>query len=235
MHCIHSEHAHLGILKVKPNTSAVRRINNTSRAVTREDLQDILAVSDLCRRVYEGGFKVWECSLDLLDYLSVERPVCVRVLELGCGHALPGLYCKKVLGASALCLQDYNQAVIEQVCVPNLLLNGITTEDDVSLCSGDWSDPQLHSALGHQCFDLVLSSETLYDSASMRSLHDVLDRVLSAEGVALLSSKRYYYGVGGSVFEFIELCASVGVFRVDVVHSVEQGVCRDILSCRRVP
>lgn len=57
-------------------------------------IRSILTASDLQTGVYEGGFKLWECSLDLVRY--VERlpgfTMPRRVLELGCGHGLPGIH-----------------------------------------------------------------------------------------------------------------------------------------------
>ena len=47
--------------------------------------------SDLISGVYEGGKKVWECSVDLLnhiDNLSDDSLRDKRVLELGCGRML---------------------------------------------------------------------------------------------------------------------------------------------------
>ena len=40
--------------------------------------------------VYEGGMKIWECSLDLVKYLSetVADLHGKKVLELGCGAGL---------------------------------------------------------------------------------------------------------------------------------------------------
>ena len=51
-----------------------------------------------------GGFKLWECALDLAQHLcsafdiramqaqwTCTLPCCTRVLELGCGHGLPGI------------------------------------------------------------------------------------------------------------------------------------------------
>ena len=43
-----------------------------------------------------GGFKIWECSLDLVAYLNeiVAQGYALppHVMELGCGHGLPGIY-----------------------------------------------------------------------------------------------------------------------------------------------
>ena len=41
--------------------------------------------------------KIWECSIDLVKYLSetVADLHGKKVLELGCGAALPGLFCLK--------------------------------------------------------------------------------------------------------------------------------------------
>ena len=43
--------------------------------------------SDLVSGVYEGGLKIWECSLDLVHYIINNSEIFKgkRVLELGCG------------------------------------------------------------------------------------------------------------------------------------------------------
>ncbi|KAG8460138.1 hypothetical protein KFE25_014283 [Diacronema lutheri] len=52
---------------------------------------------DVVAGVYEGGFKTWECSIDLCSYLGAEWPrLCrgrraLRIAELGCGGALPAI------------------------------------------------------------------------------------------------------------------------------------------------
>ena len=61
------------------------QINNDS------GLQDTLKGQqsdfDLVSGVYEGGLKIWECSLDLVDYVFANRSLVAgkRVFELGCG------------------------------------------------------------------------------------------------------------------------------------------------------
>ena len=86
--------------------------------------------SDLVPGSYGGGYKVWECSLDLcrfvLDPGKMQGYKTVqggRVLELGCGHGLPGLAAYVGHGAASLILTDLNREVIEDVTWPNVLLN----------------------------------------------------------------------------------------------------------------
>mmetsp|Transcript_1152 Transcript_1152/g.3242 ORF Transcript_1152/g.3242 Transcript_1152/m.3242 type:complete len:132 (-) Transcript_1152:2369-2764(-) len=50
--------------------------------------------SDLVAGEYEGGRKLWESSVDLVQYCALENLSFAgkRVLELGCGHALPSIF-----------------------------------------------------------------------------------------------------------------------------------------------
>ncbi len=80
--------------------------------------------TDLIPGVYEGGFKVWECAFDLLDYLAKSGMDLSgkKVLELGCGAGLPGLFAMKS-GAECVHFQDYNPEVLRLMTIPNVLLN----------------------------------------------------------------------------------------------------------------
>lgn len=102
-------------------------------------LSSILDVSDLKPAVYEGGFKVWECAIDLILYLQQQIKLSstpssasssifpfglsnLRVCELGCGHAFPSLYLIHQ-GAQHVTMQDYNSEVIIDATIPNAKLN----------------------------------------------------------------------------------------------------------------
>ena len=80
--------------------------------------------SDLIPGIYEGGLKIWECSRDLVEHLhkSAVEWEGKRVLEIGCGAALPGLYAL-LMGARAVDFQDYNEEVLRHVTVPNVAAN----------------------------------------------------------------------------------------------------------------
>jgi protein-histidine N-methyltransferase len=66
---------------------------------TRENVLAGLEATDLQTNIYEGGYKTWECALDLVKFLLDRGPrkdlddlVRVQhVVELGCGSAVPSL------------------------------------------------------------------------------------------------------------------------------------------------
>lgn len=72
---------------------------------------------DLVPGQYEGGVKVWECSKDLCNflppYVGSYDLTNLKVLELGCGHGLPGLYF--LLRNAQVVFQDFNQEILEKI------------------------------------------------------------------------------------------------------------------------
>ena len=150
------------------------------------------------------------------------------MLELGCGHGLPGLYCLLHAHASAVDFQDLNREVLlqvwcllccpaprrthlAQVTIPNVLYNAQlqASQSDraagavrpagvgsgARFLAGDWNDPALLDSLAspgasidgmvpsatqpvQAAYDLVLSSDTLYSTASMQALVRLLEQVL---------------------------------------------------------
>jgi SAM-dependent methyltransferase len=51
-------------------------------------------------------------------------------------------------------------------------------------------------------FDLVLSADTLYSTSASRRLWQLVREQLRPGGTALIASKSYYFGCGGSVAGF---------------------------------
>ncbi|KAK6065790.1 histidine protein methyltransferase 1 [Seiridium cupressi] len=97
-----------------------------------------LGSHDVKTGVYEGGFKSWESSVDLVKVLEQSKTFLASqdeapcVIELGCGTALPSLalfhWATSVkTGASprplSIILADYNSAVLQLVTLPNLILS----------------------------------------------------------------------------------------------------------------
>ncbi|KAK6336386.1 hypothetical protein TWF696_001946 [Orbilia brochopaga] len=108
---------------------------NNSTVSSSDRFTAAFADEDIRTNTYEGGLKSWECSSDLVKQLAeddaVWKPHCRRILELGCGTALPTCYLLQTLLASPLqplshgvhlTLADYNLDVLRLVTLPNLLL-----------------------------------------------------------------------------------------------------------------
>lgn len=98
--------------------------------------------SDIIPGVYEGGYKVWECSVDLAIFILQRKcPLPLegtgRVVELGCGHGFPGIAALKT-GYQKVLFSDLNAEVIDQATWPNVFLNCRDTMAGVRCYSGDW-------------------------------------------------------------------------------------------------
>ncbi|KAL2824513.1 hypothetical protein BDW59DRAFT_162401 [Aspergillus cavernicola] len=113
-----------------------------------------LEKGDITPNFYEGGFKTWECSVDLAGLLVAEGvEIGGHVVELGAGTAIPSLALfaqmlartgteaqstspptststsTKEMKRTHFTFADYNSAVLRLVTLPNLLLtwNHVTT------------------------------------------------------------------------------------------------------------
>ncbi|CUA67963.1 hypothetical protein RSOLAG22IIIB_07648 [Rhizoctonia solani] len=272
--------------------------------------------SDLVPRVYEGGMKTWECSLDLAGYIIDENIRGKRVLELGCGTAIPSLaILQNILNQApktdgdtiVFHLQDYNSSVLEYVTLPNIILvwffskageayrttipppspkpssksklpdvsnltlDSVPEEDEEEANEtpkglqnsydphafhvtepGDLAfTPTLRSAFldalaAHHIqirffsgpwdgffpealYDLVLTSETIYQPTSLPSLVRLLRDATGPNGRCLVAAKMVYFGVGGGIREFEqELKRGGGSARC--VWEQREGVGRSIMQ-----
>jgi SAM-dependent methyltransferase len=182
--------------------------------------------------IYEGGRQVWECSLDLLHYLvhnhvtlqqfydarnhnviSREGNIPLEeirhdsstktyVLELGCGHGLPGIYllrqalqrCDMNPAEFTVVLTDYNENVLVDATISNTVLNcvnetsgddrpGTNTSDAVAkhivMGGGDWLD------MSYQMSENLPDNEMLL---SKLPLDGYFDLILAAETIYTTST-----------------------------------------------
>ena len=212
--------------------------------------------TDLIPSVYEGGLKIWKCSVDLVEYL-IEGGLKFegkRVLEIGCGAGLPGIF--TLLQGAEVDFQDYNEDVIEYVTIPNVLLNveqmtkGKACESDSRITlnllpaarkrcrfySGDWGsvvDFINPEQVKEKMYDVVLTSETIYSLDSYSKLYNFIKRHLKKpDGAALVAAKTHYFGVGGGTRTFEEMIKMDGVFDISVCKVYSGGVQREILCMR---
>ena len=88
---------------------------------------------------YEGGSVLWECSLDLIDYLAEKQVSGENVLDLGCGQGTVGIYLARFGSAvESVHFTDYNASVIERSLMDSLAPNK-QLDCAVSASSADWS------------------------------------------------------------------------------------------------
>eukprot|EP00644_Phytophthora_capsici_P001352 jgi/Phyca11/104914/e_gw1.10.63.1 len=202
------------------------------------DISSILTTSDVETGVYEGGFKLWECAVDLVKF--VEDQLCqgkalmpASVLELGCGHGLPGIHAMQ-RGAQRVVFSDYNKEVLELTTCPNVLRNVKDEEmySKAEFYAGAWSsmsqymkEVELLSEEQMQ-FDLILTAETIYTEAVAVELYQAIKRHLrcSPNSRALVAAKKYYFGTNGSVQHFVGMVEADGVFKAETVW--EERDCR---------
>jgi predicted nicotinamide N-methyase len=156
--------------------------------------------SEVIPGVYEGGFQLWECTLDLLAFLESvpfeNRTVC----ELGCGRGLPGI-CAALHGAAAVLFQDFNADVIEQLTKPNTALNGCD-ERRLQFCSLPWD--KIPAELPAAAFDFVVASETIYRKETIPAFVSACRHLVKPDGTVIIAAKRMYFGLSGCVFDLIE-------------------------------
>lgn len=202
------------------------------------------ACSDLIPGVYEGGMTVWECAHDLVDYLATELiPLWgLRVLELGCGVGLPGIF-SLLCHAKCVHFQDFNREVLTCLTIPSVmasLTQPLEPESDSAALPrtrffyGDWAEfaAKLKQA-GEPPYDIILTSETIYSLDSQPKLLRAIKLLAHpGRGVALVAAKTHYFGVGGSVESFEEMVAEDGHFEVATGRVIEASVPRKILVLR---
>jgi len=192
---------------------------------------------DIVSGVYEGGFKLWECAIDLVKYLNNIKANkqstgdCVnfqdaKVLELGCGHGLPGIYALQQ--GATVHFQDYNEEVLTELTIPNVFSNmGAHLEDTRSRAhffAGDWDEVNDLLAKEESTYDVILSADTLYNQNSHKKLYNVIaSRLKPKTGIALIAAKSYYFGCGGGVQTFLDIVSSENDLSAKRVHFIEDG------------
>lgn len=212
--------------------------------------------SDLITGVYEGGLKIWECTFDLLAYFTKAQVKFAgkKVLDLGCGSGLLGVTALKA-GAREIHFQDYNSLVIDEVTLPNVVANSTLEEEEndenepdakrcrkskvaQELCkcrffSGEWSEfckLVLSSEKLFVKYDLILTSETIYNPDYYSALHQAFHRLLGENGRVLLASKAHYFGVGGGVHLFQKFVEERDVFETRTLKIIDEGLKRFLIE-----
>lgn len=170
----------------------------------------------------------------------------LRLLELGCGHALPSLSVLKLIEdkldekfrekfSIVVYLQDFNEKIIKDITFENVkkYLERSKLNIEFKFVYGDWRDIfKSGQLLPSNYFNLILTSETIYNAANYKHLlnlfqvclrnqkSQVVDKEIEKEdnyeklnakklkindldSIVLLSAKTYYFGCGGNLHEFL--------------------------------
>ncbi|XP_053313612.1 histidine protein methyltransferase 1 homolog isoform X2 [Spea bombifrons] len=217
----------------------------------------VTSKSDLISGVYEGGMKIWECTFDLIKYLE-DHDIDLEgksVLDLGCGAGLLGILALK-RKAKEVHFQDYNSTVIGEITLPNALANcdidefSECSEEEHSLkrqrkskskagllskCrffSGEWSQFMrlMQNEVPPKKYDIILTSETIYNPDYYNALHDVFQNLLAKNGTVYLATKSHYFGVGGGVHVFETFVKKKEVFCIKTLKVYDDGLQRQLLS-----
>lgn len=185
--------------------------------------------SDLKTGIYEGGFKVWECTQDLIIYLlktKNDQKRSLKILDVGCGGGLLGICCLLNLDPECVHFQDFNSDVLRYSTYPNVITNIPDLIGKCRFLAGDWKDIQ--SILSEK-YDLILTSETIYNEENYPKLVSLFSKVLEKDGQVLIGAKVYYFGVGGGVDSFTEFVEQNDLFDIENLETIEASVARSIL------
>jgi predicted nicotinamide N-methyase len=142
----------------------------------------------------------WPSGLGLADALAGRDLAGLRVLELGCGLAVPSLVAARA-GATVVATDGSPDAVV--FAAHNLALNDL--EGEVALV--DWRDAGELVEGGP--WDLVLAADVLYLRHNVEALLRVLPKLIGRDGQALVADPGR---AGGRDFH----AAARRIFRVDV-------------------
>ena len=181
--------------------------------------------TDLVKGIYEGGIKIWECSIDLLNFLpSIYENINLNnenILELGCGHGLPGIYL--LLKGGNVTFQDFNKEVLD--IITKGYLNQLKEKFNLDLFNkssfenGDWGNFK-----SDKKYNIIISCDTLYNTDNYEKIYNILKNYLSKNGKAIFATKKFYFGVGGSSSEFIYFIREKGEFEINKIKEIDDGI-----------
>jgi SAM-dependent methyltransferase len=181
--------------------------------------------TDLVKGIYEGGIKIWECSIDLLNFLpTIYENINLNnenILELGCGHGLPGIYL--LLKGGNVTFQDFNKEVLD--IITKGYLNQLKEKFNLDLFNkssfenGDWGNFK-----SDKKYNIIISCDTLYNTDNYEKIYNILKNYLSKNGKVLFATKKFYFGVGGSSSEFMYFIREKGEFEVNKIKEINDGI-----------
>ena len=127
--------------------------------------------------------ELWPSARGLAEELLDVPPPEGRVLELGCGIALPSLALRS-RGVDVIASDYYGEAL--EFAIANAERNGLAPLETLLL---DWrSTPD-----GLEPFDLVIAADVLYEKRNAEALAVLLPRIIAPDGRALFADPGRTY------------------------------------------
>ena len=149
---------------------------------------------------------LWRSGVKLARELDGEELSGLRVVELGCGLAVPGIAAAR---ADAVVLATDSDAEALELVAENARANGVTVETAVV----DWGEPD--ELISRGPFDLVLAADVLYERASVAVLLSLLPRLAPEVWLAdpgrppadafLEEARRRHWGVETRVRDVVQI------------------------------
>ncbi|KAI9873112.1 MAG: hypothetical protein M1830_000819 [Pleopsidium flavum] len=152
---------------------------------------------DIKTNIYEGGFKTWECAIDLARIVAddTDPPSStagrgIHCIELGCGTALPSITLfQSALSSSPprpirFTLADYNHSVLRLATIPNLLLSWAKITKCEPLSSAEEDDLDITPALLED-FTSDLERRGTYIDAISGAWSEEFIRLVGASGTPI--------------------------------------------------
>lgn len=107
-------------------------------------------------------------------------------------------------------------------------------EKSIKFYCGDWRKWIDSTNNESNVYDIILTSETIYNPSNQRKLLDCMYEKLKQDGVILLAAKSYYFGVGGDLRDFEKVINEDKRFLYKTVWKTTERVQREILELRKV-
>lgn len=204
---------------------------------------------------YEGGFKVWESTGDLIKFITEDKDHIdhllhgdreFRALELGAGAGLPTLSLigrilqdPVVKSNYSIHVQDYNWEVLASLTLINFALNlpvdylrSLISTKCLRCFYGDWKDFRCRS---NYRYSLIYMSEVIYNVDNYESLHNLLNCHLRKNGLVVIATKNTYFGLTGGLFAWVEYIETKNVFTVcRHIKVTTTNIPRSILIMKRL-
>ena len=160
------------------------------------------------------------------------------VVELGCGHGLPGVLMLR-RGAKVY-FQDLNEDSLSKATIPTIVTNCgpdsisrytlfLKIECRTKLICGEWS--QTASMIPEDRVDIILASDTIYTPETIRSFISIVNELSQPSTLIYIASQRYYFGLGGGTQALIAMIEEMKLpLEAEVVKTVgTDSIKRDII------